>query len=415
MLGMWNLQVLKVRTKRMRVEEKFTADTTNYIKIFLFNVIAIYSFQILGQLRTIGFIAPRGHGDMADVNRNSNNFAVVKACFVAGFYPNVCRVDRKIGNLKSKQEKKLLPHITSVLRDKNLKSLKTNLINLPSEWIVFQEKSRVERLCLVRNNTVVSPLTIALFGGPMYIPKSNVVAMEDSDSENDDVPSMKFMLDDWIYFVLDEEIAVMIHQLRIKMNALFIKTLCNLDTKFGPNSKEWKIIDVVSSALQIEDETAGFESPKDVGARPILLPLKSGWRNNNKNQRGNVMGHGQNGRPNLRTSQHPNQWQTAAGHQVTNNFNSSHNNQQKSIMYRRNNNGSRNGFSSSNAFNDFELFMASFKCQVMLKPRVRYFVFHGNSKDHILEAYKPFRKWQYSGYSLRQFKSIKQVSLKIFC
>lgn len=350
---------------------------------------------------------------MADLNQNSNNFAVVKACFVAGFYPNVCRVDRKLGNLKSKHEKKLLPHVTSVLREKNLKSLKSILTNLPSEWIVFEEKSRVERLCLVRNNTVVSPITIALFGGPMYIPKNNVIVLDDSDSENDESPNVKFILDDWIYFVSDEDVAVMIHQLRIKLNALFMKTLCNMDKKAGSNTNDDRIIDVISSVLETEDNIAGFKCPKDVGVRPILLPLKGSWRDKNRIRKSNVAERFPNGKPSLQNYQSNQQLtyqqrQRTVGPQLNNTHDPTHRFKQNSRIYRKNDGES--GGSNSHP-HDFDLYVSHFKCQVMLKPTVRYFVLHADSKEIIFESYQNNRKWLYSPHALRQFKTIKNVSL----
>ena len=40
-------------------------------------------------MRTQQFVQPKGGGDIRDLNVNSENWAVVKACLVAGIYPNV--------------------------------------------------------------------------------------------------------------------------------------------------------------------------------------------------------------------------------------------------------------------------------------------------------------------------------------
>lgn len=360
---------------------------------------------------------------MTDVNRNSDNFAVVKACFVVGFYPNVCRIDRKVGNLKTKQEKKVLPHITSVLREKNLKSLKTILTNLPSEWIVFQEKSRVERLTLVRNITVVTPITVALFGGSTK--KTNSVAMNDSDSDDDELPFSKFVLDDWISFVLQDDINIMIQQLRIKLNVLFIKTLCNVDMRFGPHSKEAKIIELISSVLETEDQMLGFSCPKDVGKRPILLPSKPSWRSYNEMQPRNDIGHAQKSKSNLHNSQQAQQSQQPQSSQQRHQqqrhqqqrqvtptttplqLANQHRNRKKAVVYRRS-----NGVSASNNsgnWNRFDAYVSDFKRRSMLKSKIRYFVLHANSKEVILESFR-CQKWQYCASSFKLFKSIESVS-----
>lgn len=375
----------------------------------------IFWSQILGQLRTIGLISPRGAGDMTDLNQNSNNFAVVKFCFVAGFYPNVCRVDRKVGNLKSKQEKKLLPHVTSVLRERNLKSSKSILNNLPSEWIVFEEKSRVERLCLVRNITAVTPLTIALFGGPMYIPKNNVISMyDDSDDSQDDdtMATVKFVVDDWIHFVLDEDIAVMIHKLRIKLNALFMKTLTNLDKR--STAQDQQVVDLISYVLETEDKAAGFKCPKDVGARPILLPLKGSWRNKNKVQKSDFAERVPSGRSTIQNYQQPpfqqlyfeQRQQALIGPPRNDNLTSLQST--KSMVYRKIEN--KNASSTENVFIGF---LNEFKYQWKFKPKTRYFVLHADSAAVVLESCKTScKRWSYSTNMLRKFKNIRKVSLK---
>ncbi|XP_037029293.1 3'-5' RNA helicase YTHDC2-like [Bradysia coprophila] len=368
----------------------------NQVSSGIMELINGFRTQILGQLRTIGFILPRGAGDMADVNQNSNNFATVKACFVAGFYPNVCRVDRKVGNLKSKQEKKLLPHVTSVLREKNLKSLKTILTHLPSEWLVYEEKSRVERLCLVRNNTVVTPLTIALFGGPMYIPKNNVICLdEESDSENDDLPTVKLVLDDWIAFLTDEEVAVMVHELRIKLNSMFMKTLCCVERKPGLSANDSRIVNVIAQVLETEDSIAGFRSPKDVGLRPILLPLKGNPRNKNGVER--HRGGPPNGKFFNQGHQHHNHQQSSFQFQSNNQLNYP-SRSQPATLYNRNGNGS--------VANNTP-YVSHFKGQVMLNAKVRYFILHAESKKAIVNSWGSSKRWPYLVSSLRLFKSIK--------
>ena len=47
--------------------------------------------QLLGQLRASGFVRAKGPGDIRDLNKNSENWAVVKAALVAGSYPNLAR------------------------------------------------------------------------------------------------------------------------------------------------------------------------------------------------------------------------------------------------------------------------------------------------------------------------------------
>lgn len=51
--------------------------------------------QLLGQLRALELIQTRtGPNDIRDVNINSNNWAAVKACLLAGLYPNLAKLDK---------------------------------------------------------------------------------------------------------------------------------------------------------------------------------------------------------------------------------------------------------------------------------------------------------------------------------
>ena len=56
--------------------------------------------QLLGQLRAAGFVKPKGPDDIRDLNKNSDNWAVVKAALTAGAYPSLARLDRRAGVLR---------------------------------------------------------------------------------------------------------------------------------------------------------------------------------------------------------------------------------------------------------------------------------------------------------------------------
>ena len=56
--------------------------------------------QLLGQLRAVGFVKPKGPDDIRDLNKNSDNWAVVKAALTAGAYPSLARLDRRAGVLR---------------------------------------------------------------------------------------------------------------------------------------------------------------------------------------------------------------------------------------------------------------------------------------------------------------------------
>ena len=45
---------------------------------------------------------------------------------------------------------------------------------LPTDWLVYEEMTRAHRLAYVRCCTVVSPVTVAMFGGPAKLPPDTI-------------------------------------------------------------------------------------------------------------------------------------------------------------------------------------------------------------------------------------------------
>lgn len=49
---------------------------------------------------------------------------------------------------------------------------------LPTDWLVFDEMTRLHRAAQVRSCTLVSPVTIAIFAGPAKLPQEVVKEAE---------------------------------------------------------------------------------------------------------------------------------------------------------------------------------------------------------------------------------------------
>lgn len=125
--------------------------------------------QVLGQLRASGFVRARGTGDIRDINTNSDNWAVVKACLMAGLYPNMARLDREAGQLRTMKESKVRLHPSSVLAES-----KNKLPDLASDWLVYNEMTRVGRTAYIRGVSLVSQMAVVLFAGPSRLPATAV-------------------------------------------------------------------------------------------------------------------------------------------------------------------------------------------------------------------------------------------------
>ncbi|MGH0189711.1 UNVERIFIED_CONTAM: hypothetical protein FKN15_037723 [Acipenser sinensis] len=150
--------------ERVFCEKNFLSQATMEIIIRMRN-------QLLGQLRTIGFVRARGGGDIRDVNLNSENWAVVKAALVAGMYPNLIHVDRENVMLMGSKEKKVRFHPNSVLSQPLYKKIPpangqaAAVQSLPTDWLIYDEMTRAHRIASIRCCSVVTPLTVAIFGG----------------------------------------------------------------------------------------------------------------------------------------------------------------------------------------------------------------------------------------------------------
>ncbi|XP_054613381.1 3'-5' RNA helicase YTHDC2 [Dunckerocampus dactyliophorus] len=249
--------------------------------------------QLMGQLRAIGFVRAHGDGDIRNVNINSENWAVVKAALVAGMYPNLVHINQETKLPCSNKEKKVHFHPTSILShpqqkgDISSKSSQT----LPTDWLVYDEMSRGHRIASVRCCSLVTPITVAIFGGssrPLTFTRHEASVQKDSpacdmsDSDTEDSAEMK--IDDWLIFQMDNELAEWVFDLRHKWHHLFIK-------RIGGLSKPWSqqdemAIQTLVSVLTIEEKGAGLEQPTGIGQRPRPALSEEGIQNSIKNCKG---------------------------------------------------------------------------------------------------------------------------------
>ncbi|XP_058459570.1 3'-5' RNA helicase YTHDC2-like isoform X2 [Malaya genurostris] len=230
--------------------------------------------KILGHLRSVGLVKSYGSGNIQDINQYSDSWAVVKACLVAGLYPNVCRVDKENATIKTRIEKKISPHPSSVIRDKSLKKNKESILSLPSEWIVFEEKTRAGTHCLIKCNTVVAPVTIALFCGPMFLAEEESLIpwkeLDESNSDNDEhdmSDKSKLVVDDWINFAVDSEFGMSVFHFRHKLSALFLKFISN-PKAYQPLGSDLYLLNTVVQLLEEEERHLGFAGHTNIGQKP---------------------------------------------------------------------------------------------------------------------------------------------------
>ncbi|XP_068190442.1 3'-5' RNA helicase YTHDC2 isoform X2 [Antennarius striatus] len=239
--------------------------------------------QLLGQLRAVGFVRARGDSNICDVNQNSEKWAVVKAALVAGMYPNLVHINKETATFSSNREKKVLFHPTSVLNRPQMKKNSPAAPAYPTDWLIYDEMSRGHRMASVRCCSMVTPITVAIFGGCAKLPSSALqqpaaqtaagAPPDDiSDSETEDFAGLR--IDEGLLFQMDREVAELVFELRQKWQNLFLR-------RIHPVSKPWSqqdeaVVQTLVSVLAAEEEAAGLQQPTGIGQRPWPMSSEEG-------------------------------------------------------------------------------------------------------------------------------------------
>ncbi|KAL4604831.1 putative ATP-dependent RNA helicase YTHDC2 [Arapaima gigas] len=278
----------------------------NFLSQATMEIIIGMRTQLLGQLRAIGrFVRARGPGDIRDVNLNSENWSVVKAALVAGMFPNIIHVDRENNCLLGSKDKIIHFHPTSVLSQSQFKKIPpvngqvAAIQSLPTDWLIYDEMTRAHRIASVQCCSVVTPVTVAVFGGCAKMPSTalqkpavqkadGVSDSSDSEMEENSTAHLAQMkIDDWLNFKLQQQTATLVFQLRQKWHSLFLR-------RIRAPSKPWTQVDeatmqVLVSVLATEEHAAGLQQPSGIGQRPRPMsseeaPQPSSWKTMNKSQ-----------------------------------------------------------------------------------------------------------------------------------
>ncbi|KAK7115641.1 3'-5' RNA helicase YTHDC2-like [Littorina saxatilis] len=260
----------------------------NFLSAACMEMVVGMRAQLLGQLRASGFVRARGGGDIRDLNTNSENWAVVKAALCAGMFPNLLFVDRKKCDLVTQRESKVRFHQGSVLSvaptsaSLNCQSLIMSILQLPCDWLVYEEMTRMERLAMVKCCTLVSPITVVIFAGRSKLPSDALKVAdntqegdeggelgEQSDSEGEEKSEAKktqLQLDDWLTFSVDSDAAHLALQLRQKWHALFLRRMRAPSKPWSQSDEE--VVRAVINILTNEEQAVGLQQPAGIGQRP---------------------------------------------------------------------------------------------------------------------------------------------------
>ena len=138
-------------------------------------------------------------------NKNGNDDGVIAAVICAGFYPNICRVEKASNEYNSsappslwQDKERLYFHSTSTNHNKPV---------LDSDWIVFFEKFKVNNKISLSTTCTMKPFAILLFA-----PGDHAVKVKHLDRE--------VIVNGWMKLNAAAKTGVLFRELRSRMDAL---------------------------------------------------------------------------------------------------------------------------------------------------------------------------------------------------
>ncbi|GBG33120.1 ATP-dependent RNA helicase [Hondaea fermentalgiana] len=156
--------------------------------------------QYLTLLRDARLVSA-GHGSNAidaRLNRNANEWAVVKACLLAGLYPHVGRLD-----IKRRRALIFIKGLPTVKAHPGSVNAKTQGAEWQHRWVAFHDKVMTAGGVFLYDTSEVSPLPIVMFGeaaledeGVTKVDGSFMVTVQNKTAQEKRI----IKLQDWVYF-----------------------------------------------------------------------------------------------------------------------------------------------------------------------------------------------------------------------
>ncbi|XP_055308756.1 3'-5' RNA helicase YTHDC2-like [Sitodiplosis mosellana] len=191
--------------------------------------------------------------DEENANENAMNWALIKACLMAGLYPNVCRIDK---NLVVSKQSIVIPHQSSTLSKRVNGQLGTDeAVFQMSKWLVYGEECCIENHQFIRNNTLIPSMNLILFTG-----QTNLQCDVRNNMDEQEHAFCRLNIDNWVMFTIDKKYAQLIGELRSKFVAIFSKFLQNPCEQ--RTTDEMKILNVLITMVEEDSIEATIKSKK---------------------------------------------------------------------------------------------------------------------------------------------------------
>uniref|UniRef100_A0AAQ5ZBL0 RNA helicase n=1 Tax=Amphiprion ocellaris TaxID=80972 RepID=A0AAQ5ZBL0_AMPOC len=143
---------------------------------------------------------------------------------------------------------------------------------LPTDWLIYDEMSRGHRMAHVRCCSIVTAITVAIFGGSAKLPSSALHEPASQRAAGKQVKKTE---------MLEKRCAAgLVFELRQKWQNLFMK-------RIRCPSKPWSqqdetIIQTLVSVLGAEEQRAGLHQPPGIGQRPRPMSSEEGLKTSMK-------------------------------------------------------------------------------------------------------------------------------------
>lgn len=209
---------------------------------------------IMKYLKGAKFVCENTERNIEQLNRNSMNWSVVKACLTAGLYPNVCRISAAMSCIHSKFGYKVSPHMSSILcKRQESGQIDRVIFNANAKWVIHGEKSRNSRFHFIQNISVIPAIDVALFTGPVNLPNTSLRCYNKFNAV--------LNIDDWIYFKTNEKNTSLLFRLRQKFASMFVNFLRN-PVSYEMSTDEEAVVKVLIEVLCKEDDIESFVKAK---------------------------------------------------------------------------------------------------------------------------------------------------------
>jgi ATP-dependent RNA helicase DHX57 len=183
-------------------------------------------------------------------NRHAKNHRLLKACLVAGLYPNVARVESQLSqNNNNRRNSNIVagsnqppPKLKYLAEDgkESLIQIHPSSINakakqFPTRWVVYHERVQTNSIYM-RDCTSVTPYQLLLFGGKIDVQHS----------------AGTLKMDGWATFEANARIGVLLKEIRVALDGLLREKIENPDVE--ENAKSETIVTTILQLLSSETE-----------------------------------------------------------------------------------------------------------------------------------------------------------------